>query len=76
VVPALERLRAAGAQLTVFSQEDGLRVCYENRIEIVPTLQVRQGAVGRRTAGLFSAIIGGWIWGAGGSEPVTREMES
>jgi len=28
------------------------------------------------TAGLFSAIIGGWIGGTGGSEPVTREVES
>src|SRR5581483_10481531 len=27
------------------------------------------------TAGLFSAIIGGWVSGAIGSEPVTREIE-
>mgnify|MGYP001456770456 FL=1 len=26
-------------------------------------------------AGLFSAIIGGWVSGQGGSEPVTREIE-
>jgi len=26
------------------------------------------------TAGLFSAIIGGWVSGAGGSQPVTREV--
>jgi hypothetical protein len=26
------------------------------------------------TAGLFSAIIGGWVGGAAGSEPVTREV--
>jgi hypothetical protein len=26
------------------------------------------------TAGLFSAIIGGWVSGATGSEPVTREV--
>jgi hypothetical protein len=25
-------------------------------------------------AGLFSAIIGGWVSGQGGSEPVTREI--
>jgi hypothetical protein len=25
-------------------------------------------------AGLFSAIIGGWINGPGGSQPVTREV--
>jgi hypothetical protein len=28
------------------------------------------------TAGLFSAIIGGWVSGAGGSEPVTWEVET
>jgi hypothetical protein len=28
------------------------------------------------TAGLFSAIIGGWINGDGGSRPVTREIRS
>jgi hypothetical protein len=28
------------------------------------------------TAGLFSAIIGGWVGGAAGSEPVTREVMS
>lgn len=28
------------------------------------------------TAGLFSAIIGGWINGEGGSQPVTREVKS
>ncbi|HMC51758.1 MAG TPA: thioredoxin family protein [Acidimicrobiales bacterium] len=28
------------------------------------------------TAGLFSAIIGGWVGGATGSEPVTREVRS
>ena len=26
------------------------------------------------TAGLFSAIIGGWVSGSAGSEPVTREV--
>ena len=28
------------------------------------------------TAGLFSAIIGGWISGPGGSQPVTVEVSS
>jgi hypothetical protein len=28
------------------------------------------------TAGLFSAIIGGWVSGAAGSEPVTREVRA
>ena len=26
------------------------------------------------TAGLFSAVIGGWVSGAAGSEPVTKEI--
>lgn len=28
------------------------------------------------TAGMFSAVIGGWVGGAGGSTPVTREVRS
>jgi hypothetical protein len=28
------------------------------------------------TAGLFSAVIGGWVSGAIGSEPVTREVRA
>jgi hypothetical protein len=27
------------------------------------------------TAGLFSAIIGGWVSGTAGSQPVTRAIE-
>ena len=26
------------------------------------------------TAGLFSAVIGGWVSGSAGSEPVTKEI--
>ncbi|MBJ7597373.1 MAG: thioredoxin [Candidatus Nephthysia bennettiae] len=65
VVPALERLRAAGARMTVYSQDDPdfpaglgaeddsqLRISYENSIEIVPTLlRVGEGAVRDRAEG-------------------------
>jgi hypothetical protein len=65
VVPALKRLRAGGLPLTLFSQEvpafpagldavddSELRVSYENRVEIVPTvLRVREGAVSDRVEG-------------------------
>jgi hypothetical protein len=65
VVPALQRLRAAGSALTLYSQDDhdfppglgsvddtDLRASYENGIEIVPTLlDVRGGAVVERLEG-------------------------
>jgi hypothetical protein len=27
-------------------------------------------------AGMFSAVIGGWVGGPGGSRPVTREVDT
>ncbi len=65
VVPALERIRAAGVPLTLFSQEgpdfppglgpeddSELRTSYEHRVEVVPTLlRVRDGAVSERLEG-------------------------
>jgi hypothetical protein len=65
VVPALERLQAAGVHMTIYSQDDPdfptglgaeddseLRISYESSIEIVPTLLlVREGAVRDRAEG-------------------------
>jgi hypothetical protein len=79
VVPALERLRAGDARMTVYSQDDPefpaglgaeddseLRVSYENGIEIVPTLlRVGEGAVQDRVEG-WSRQIWGRITGLQG----------
>lgn len=79
VVPALRRLRAAGAPLTVYTQDEAsfpegcdpvddgeLRVSYLHRVEVVPTLLRVQG--GREVARLVGWLRPDWeeLSGVGG----------
>ncbi len=72
-VPAAELVRGAGGcaeglPASMFSDPEGTRVP-----KFRPDGLWFVHAGGR--AGLFSAIIGGWINGQGGSQPVTRELD-
>jgi hypothetical protein len=71
-VPARELLRGAdgcaeGVPAAAFAKPDEVKL---PKFRPDGLLLVHAGG----KAGLFSAILGGWINGAGGSQPVTRAV--